>query len=264
MIVFDRINNKEKKSNCTLPEETRVHDERSKLTEHHHSATSRIRETSTEVFGIGLEYSEEDETTKATTNPHDDGSNHTSSLNQSTAIDIINRAQLSMATFQSLVNLNKSGSEISHRHFPYINTSITLFYNSKFSTDRDTNEHDERIDHILKGWSMSREHIAKDGDCCFRAVARNVYKLTETREKNTHAYEHLAHLGLVNLSEESLSNKLRALTVSEWSGENSFLTTDNFDEEVMRFTHKGYFTGELGNLMVLATANVLKMPIVIF
>lgn len=269
MIVFDRINNKENKSKSILPEETRVHDERSKLTEYDHSATSRIGETSTEVFGIGLEYSEEEETTKATTNPIDDGSNHTSSLNQSMAIDVINRAQLSLATFQSLLNLNKSGSEISHRHFPYINTSITLFYNSKFSTDRDTNEHDERIDNILKGWSMSREHIAKDGDCCFREVARNVYKLTETRGRNIHAYEHLAHLGLVNLSEESLSNRLRALTVSEWSGENrqqyeSFLTTDNFDEEVMRFTHKGYFTGELGNLMVLAMANVLKMPIVIF
>ena len=269
MIVFDRINSKENKSKCILPEETRVHDERSKLTELDHSATSQICETSTEVFGIGLEYSEEVETTKATTNPHDDGSNETSSLHQSTAIDIINRAQLSMATFQSLVNLNKSGSEISHRHFPYINTSITLFYNSKFSMDRDTNEHDERIDNILKGWSMSREHIAKDGDCCFRAVARNVYKLTETRGINTHAYEHLAHLGLVNLREESLSIRLRALTVSEWSGENrqqyeSFLTTDNFDEEITRFTHKGYFTGELGNLMVLAMANVLKMPIVIF
>ena len=40
--------------------------------------------------------------------------------------------------------------------------------------------------------------------------------------------------------------------------------TDNFENEVERFSHRGYFTGELGNLMVLAMANVLKMPIVIF
>lgn len=44
----------------------------------------------------------------------------------------------------------------------------------------------------------------------------------------------------------------------------SFLTSDNFDKKVERFMHQGYFTGELGNLMVLAMANVLKMPIVIF
>ena len=135
--------------------------------------------------------------------------------------------------------------------------------------NRDTDEHDKRIDNILKSWSMSREHIAKDGDCCFRAVARNVSKLTETGGLSSQAYEHLANLGLVNLDEESLSDSLRVMTVSEWSGENrphyeSFLTTDNFDEEVKRFTHKGYFTGELGNLMILAMANVLKMPIVIF
>ena len=270
MIVFDRINNKEKNSTCELPEETRVRDERNKLTEHYRSATIPIRETSKEVFGIGLESSVEGEITKLTTKTHDDGSHDTAfSLNHSTVIDIINRAQLSMATFQSLVNLSKSGTEISHRHFSYLNTSITLFYNGEFNMDRDNNECDNRIDNILKSWSMSRERIAKDEDCCFRAVARNICKLTETSRINSHVYENLAHLGLVNLSEEHLTNRLRALTVSEWSGENrkryeSFLTTDNFDEEVERFTHKGYFTGELGNLMVLAMANVLKMPIVIF
>ena len=169
MIVFDRINNKEKKTTCELPEATPVHDKRSKLTEYDRSATSPILETSTEVFGIGLEYSDEGEITKVTTKPHDDGSqsHHTFSLNHSTAIDIINRVQLSMATFQSLVNLSKLVAEISHRHSPYLNTLITLFYNSEFNMDRDTNEHDKRIDNSWRSWSMSREHIAKDGDCCF-------------------------------------------------------------------------------------------------
>ena len=269
MIVFDRINNKEKNSTCELPEETRVYDESSKLTEDDRSTTHPICKTSTEIFGIGLESSDEEKVNKVATKTHDDGNDHTFSLNHTNAIDILNRAQLSMAAFQSLASLSKSGTEVSHRHFSYLNTSITLFYNSDFNMDRDANEHDKRIDNILKSWTMSREHIAKDGDCCFRAAARNVCKLMETIGINSHVYEHLAHLGLVNLSEESLSTRLRALTVSEWSGENrqhyeSFLTTDNFDKEVERFTRQGYFTGELGNLMILAMANVLKMPIVIF
>lgn len=271
MIIFDRINNKGEKSTCELPEETCVRDERSKLTEYDQSGT-RLCETSKEVFGIGLVSSDADkvtETTELTAKTYDDDSHGKFSLNYSSAINILDRAQMSLASFQSLVNLSESGTEISHRHFPYLNTSITLFYNSHFSMNRDTDEHDKRIDNILKSWSMSREHIAKDGDCCFRAVARNVSKLTETGGLSSQAYEHMANLGLVNLDEESLSDSLRVLTVSEWSGENrphyeSFLTTDNFDEEVKRFTHKGYFTGELGNLMVLAMANVLKMPIVIF
>ena len=59
------------------------------------------------------------------------------------------------------------------------------------------------------------------------------------------------------------------LAVGEWFGENrrhyeSFLTTDNFDNDIEHFKQQGYFTRELGNLMVLALANVLKIPIVIF
>ena len=236
MIIFDRINNKGEKSTCELPEETCVRDERRKLTEYDQSET-RLCETSKEVFGIGLVSSDADEvteTTELTAKTHDDDSHGKFSLNYSSAINILDRAQQSLTSFQSLVNLTESGTEISHRHFPYLNTSITLFYNSHFSMNRDTDEHDKRIDNILKSWSMSREHIAKDGDCCFRAVVRNVFKLTETGGLSSQAYEHLANLGLLNLDEESLSDSLRVLTVSEWSGENrphyeSFLTTDNFD-----------------------------------
>ena len=93
--------------------------------------------------------------------------------------------------------------------------------------------------------------------------------MTQRSEIDSSVTGHLAHLGLLNLNESTLTDKLRALTVSEWSGENrqqyeSFLTTDSFETEVELFKHRGYSTGELGNLMVLAMANVLKMPIVIF
>ena len=118
---------------------------------------------------------------------------------------------------------------------------------------------------------MYRENIPKDayGDRCFRAVARNICRLTQRSGVDSRVTGHLAHLGLLNLNESSLTDKLRTLTVSEWSGEDrqqyeSFLTTDNFEREVELFKHQGYFTGELGNFMVLAMANVLKMPIVIF
>lgn len=86
--------------------------------------------------------------------------------------------------------------------------------------DRDINEYDEWIDNILKGWLMFREYIVKDGDCCFWEVVRNVYKLIEIRGRNIYVYEYLVYFGFVNLSEESLSNRLRVLIVLEWFGEN--------------------------------------------
>ncbi|XP_022797871.1 uncharacterized protein LOC111336102 [Stylophora pistillata] len=269
MIVFDRRNHKDRKSSCVLPEETGVLHERLKLVESVHSTTSQIFERSDEIFGIGLETFDKREITNELTEPQSDSNNHATPVSHSAAIDILNKAQSNMATFQSLPNLSNSGTEVSHRHFSDLNASVTLFSNVELSTDRDVIEHDKRIDDILKNWSMSREHIPRDGDWCFRAVARNIIRITRTGEIHCQVVEHLTNLGLFKQSEDSLVTKLRELTISEWSGGNrqhyeNFLTTDNFENEVERFSHRGYFTGELGNLMVLAMANFLKMPIVIF
>ena len=117
---------------------------------------------------------------------------------------------------------------------------------------------------------MSREPIRKNGDCCFGSVARNIFHITRTRETDSQVVEHLSKLGLFKLNEDSLVTKLRELTVSEWSGENrqhyqDFLQHSvNFKNEVKRFSQPGYFTGELGDLMVSAMANVLKTSIEIF
>ena len=101
MIIFDRINNKGEKSTCELPEETCVRDERSKLTEYDQSET-RLCETPKEVFGIGLVSSDADEvteTTELTAKTHDDDSHGKFSLYYSSAINILDRAQLSLVSF---------------------------------------------------------------------------------------------------------------------------------------------------------------------
>ena len=117
MIIFDRINSKENKSRPAPPEETRVQDERMKLTECDHSQiNANCEETLKEVFGIGLESKAKRETAES---PLDDNGNNKLPLHHSTAIYILNKAQMRIATFQSLVNLGKSGTEMSHRHFPY-------------------------------------------------------------------------------------------------------------------------------------------------
>ena len=238
MIVFDRINRKDRKSLYLLLEETRVLHDRLKLIECDHSTSSQVFERSDEIFGFGLETLDKREITSKLTEPQSNCNNHAATLSHFAAIDLLNKVQSNMATSQSLANLSKAGTEVSHRHFSHLNTTVNLFSNAYFSTDRDVIEHDKRIDDILKNWSMSREHIPKDGDCCFRAVARNFFRITRTGQ--IEVVEHLANLGLFKLSEDSLVTKLRDFAVSEWSGENrqhyeNFLTTDNFENEVSGF-----------------------------
>ena len=117
---------------------------------------TNCEETLKEVFGVGLESADKPVTASNETaeNPRDDNGNNKLPLHHSAPIYILNKAQMSIATFQSLVKLGKSGTEMSHRHFSYLNTSITLFYNSEFDRDRDVKEHVKCIDNILKTWSM--------------------------------------------------------------------------------------------------------------
>ena len=170
--------------------------ERLKLIECVLPPTSQISERSDEIFGIGLDTLDKREITNELTEPQSNCNNHAAPLSHSAAIDILNKAQPNMATFQSLANLSNSGTEV----------SVTLFSNIEFSTDRDVIEHDKRIDDILKSWSMSREHIPKDGDCCFRAVARNIIRIKRTID--CQVVEHLTNLGLFKRSEDSLVTKL--------------------------------------------------------
>lgn len=81
MIVFDCINNKENKLKFIFLEEICVYDERSKLIEYDYFVMSRIGEILMEVFGIGLEYLEEEEIIKVMINFIDDGSNYIFFLN---------------------------------------------------------------------------------------------------------------------------------------------------------------------------------------
>ena len=202
MIVFDRINHKGTKSLSGLSEETHVKEEREKLfrnlsgrSDNSDCTKANERKTENEVFGIGLDWTEK-QTTKGKLSEENNSNSHSSLLlSSSEAMDILTKAEIKLATFRSLASLSDSSS-ISYRHFPYLDTSLTLFYNAEFTNDRDVEEHDTRIDSILNSWSMSRERIQKDGDCCFRSVARNIMRLTEEGVISPTLNENLTDLGL--------------------------------------------------------------------
>lgn len=105
----------------------------------------------------------EKQTTKGKCSKENNSNGHSFVLlSSSEAIDILTKAELKLATFRSLASLSDS-STISYRHLPYLDTSLTLFYNTEFTNDRDVEEHDTHIDSVLNSWSMSRDRIQKDG-----------------------------------------------------------------------------------------------------
>ena len=183
------------------------------------------------------------------------------------AHNIIEKAANAFTTFKLLSSISKA-STLSPKQFPFLSTCLNLLFHTQFENDKNNEEHDQRIDNILCSWAMRREKIAKDGDCCFRSVARNICTKRNSRELNEEADNHLTALGIYSNSEDEMVRALRLLTVQEWIQNRSdyehFVTTDDFDKEVERFKNQGYFTGELGNVMTLAMSNVLRMPIIIF
>lgn len=65
-----------------------------------------------------------------------------------------------------------------------------------------------------------------------------------------------------------LAAKLRQLVVDEWRSHQEdyegYVVGNNIAQQIDLFLRDGFFNSELGNTMVLALANVMGMPIIIF
>ena len=127
------------------------------------------------------------------------------------------------------------------------------------------------LDNILKCNNLPRAIVAGDGNCCFMLVARGLKEVTEGKHENDPLIVHLKSTGLkLDGLCNDLSLQLRKLTVEEWLGINqlhykSFITDSNDTEsDAEKLLDPTYFQGSLGDSMVLATSNVLRIPIIIF
>lgn len=103
-----------------------------------------------------------------------------------------------------------------------------------------------------------------DGDCLFTSVI-------------TYLLLHQEHPGFNKLSlllgylprMQDMIKVLRELVVREWLGEHSdsyqsFLTGQQLQAEADRFLEMGQYSGDVGDLVLLAVSNILRIPIVIF
>lgn len=123
----------------------------------------------------------------------------------------------------------------------------------------------ENLHRNLSGFNLELDKVSKDGNCFFRAVAKQLPKYSSGNK--TQAEEHCRSLGIGNCEEENTA-KLRQLFVNEVTEnineyENWMTASPNNLETVAKFKESGFFASEVGDLCASATAKLLRIPIIV-
>ena len=124
--------------------------------------------------------------------------------------------------------------------------------------------HETRLQNTVDNLGGTQIPVEGDGNY-FSAVAIAIKDLQESPD--TSIKEHLMTLPIDFTADlQGLAYQLRLL-VCEWLEHRdyyqSFLTSEQVESSAVMFLQRGYFHGELGNTMVLALANALKLTIII-
>ena len=127
-----------------------------------------------------------------------------------------------------------------------------------------TPQHKDNLLRNLTGFNLQLDPINKDGNCFFRATARQLQK--HLQRSDLQNLQHISSLGL-GINEERDTENLRLLFVRE--------VTENLDEyrewmscssnvrEIERFKTDGHFASDIGDICAKACANLLRVPIIV-
>lgn len=147
---------------------------------------------------------------------------------------------------------------------------LLLFSNDRHDGLRDYVEGEARLDRALSISDLQRVPVPGDGDCCFSSISIGIDSFFDNK------HEVCTYLNSINISANQPNieriSTLRKLLVDEWLGMNSeqcslFSTSSHqssFEETALSFLNHGTFDCELGNSVLLALCNALKIPIVIY
>jgi len=149
--------------------------------------------------------------------------------------------------------------------------NVQLLTSSAVSLPPEHASHSESIlTGHLEGFGLSRVPVAGDGNCFFTAVAFQLHQLMSSTDVPTLVVNSLSSIGITtNMTIPQLASLLRKLVVEEWISDHidnyiNFVSDSvDFLAEVKKFEQSGYHVGPLGDLMPMAMANVLHMPLAI-
>lgn len=126
------------------------------------------------------------------------------------------------------------------------------------------------LNDILASWKFKRVEVEGDGNCLFSAISLAI--INRLRDSDLLLQQRLASLGLSverieHISVGSIACSLRQLMVSEWL-ENTDIYQDFTTIDIRQAAHTymsdGEFTGDLGDLMVLTSSNLLNTQTTLF
>ena len=129
-----------------------------------------------------------------------------------------------------------------------------------------TAQHNDNLIRNLSGFNLQLDPIEKDGNCFFRATARQLNKLLQRSDLSNDQLQHISLLGL-GINEESDTRNLRLNFVREVTQNNDeyrqWMCSPSFASDIERFQNDGHFASEIGDICAKACANLLRIPIVL-
>ena len=135
-----------------------------------------------------------------------------------------------------------------------------------------TKSEKKRLTELASSWGFDIVEVTGDGNCLFAAVAMQLQQMMTLNARNQSLLmSHLAEQMEIDTSTSinDIASILRSKVVQELKGERvdfyqSFLPSDiTFFAEADRFIKSETFSGPLGDLIPLAIANVIQIPLLV-
>lgn len=179
-------------------------------------------------------------------------------------IKAVNQAHLA----KSMQSASQFSPVFTYRLAPFMSAASTLL-SLGIGPSQQSQAHKTRLNNVLAGWGLELFPMDPDGNCCFYSVAFSLISQEKQIRENCPTFFEDAGLCFTN-NLKDLAQQLRKLVVHEWINHScdyeGFLLseTTTVAEEAKLYLENGYFTGPLGNTMITALSNHLKIPIIIF
>lgn len=167
---------------------------------------------------------------------------------------------------EKICNLSKSSS-FNFRDLGFMDDVVKALHCALGSDGSGGDEHERRLESVLKSKGFVKFPVQGDGDCLLTASFLQIQRLLHS-EGVSMLSNHLNCIGLLPTTDISEAvPKLRKLMVAEWLENEDDYGLRNLcgnEHDIFEYEESGVFGGALGDAMPLALANVLHLPIVIF
>ena len=150
---------------------------------------------------------------------------------------------------------------------PFMNSNIDKLHTLPQTANVDEQQHESALTNVLSAWNFHRIEVPGDGDCLFTSVI--TYLLLYQEHPGYNELSLLLGYSPNSGRTQDMIKALWELVVQEWLGEKSdsyqsFLTGQQLQREANHFLEMGEYPGDVGDLVLMAVSNILKIPIVIF